>query len=139
MAEIAKKGRGHSAIKIGSRISVPNDYFEDCTREEKYMRTVIKFAGVVNELIKVQWDADGSMSCEFSDVSLEANSKLKPKFQMRITLAADYVGDGEKDNNENDDHDEEQNVDLSVDNVPTKLPIRKRKANDTEREKVFGI
>lgn len=35
MAEIAKKGRGHSAIKIGSRISVPNDYFEDCsTREE---------------------------------------------------------------------------------------------------------
>ena len=49
MAEIVKKGRGHTAIKIGSRISVPNDYFEDCTREEKYMGTVIKFAGVGNE------------------------------------------------------------------------------------------
>ena len=140
MAEIAKKGRGHSAIKIGSRISVPNNYFEDCTREEKYMGTVIKFAGVDNEFIKVQWDVDGSMSlCEFSDVSLEANSELKPKFQMRITLAADYVSDEEKDNNENDDHDEEQDVDLSVDNVPTKLPIRKRKADGTEVKKLFGI
>ena len=58
--------------------------------------------------------------CEFSDVSLEANSELKPKFQMRITLAGDYVSDKEKDNNEND-RDEEQDVDLSVDNVPTKL------------------
>ena len=86
------------------------------------MGTVIKFAGVDNEFIKVQWDVDGSMSLsEFSDVSLEANSKLKPKFQMRITLAADYVSDEEKDKNENDDHDEEQDVDLSVDNVPTKL------------------
>ena len=104
------------------------------------MGTVIKFAGVDNEFIKVQWDVDGSMSlCEFSDVSLEANSELKPKFQMRITLAADYVSDEEKDNNENDDHDEEQDVDLSVDNVPTKLPIRKRKADGTEVKKLFGI
>ena len=56
----------------------------------------------------MQWDVDGSMSLsEFSDVSLEANSKLKPKFQMRITLAADYVSDEEKDSNENDDHDDE--------------------------------
>ena len=59
----------------------------------------------------------------FSDVSLEANSELKPKFQIRITLAADYVSDEEKDNNGNDDHGEEQDVD----NVPIKLPIRKRK------------
>ena len=76
---------------------------------------------------------------EFSDVSLEANSKLKPKFQMRITLAADYVSDEEKDSNENDDHDDEQDVDLSVDNAPTKLPIRKQKADDTEGKKLFGI
>ena len=33
MAEIAKKGRDRSAIKKGSRISVRNNYFEDCTRE----------------------------------------------------------------------------------------------------------
>ena len=62
MAEIAKKGRGHSAIKIGSRTSQPNNYFEDCAREEKYMGTVIKFSGVDNEFIKVQWDVDGSLS-----------------------------------------------------------------------------
>ena len=104
------------------------------------MGTVIKFAGVDNEFIKVQWDVDGSMSlCELSDVSLEANSELKLKFQMRITLAADYVSDEEKDKNENDDHDEEQDVDLSVDNVPNKSPIRKRKADDTEGKKLFGI
>ena len=104
------------------------------------MGTVIKFAGVDNEFIKVQWDVDGSMSlCELSDVSLEANSELKPKFQMRITLAADYVSDEEKDKYENDDHDEEQDVDLSVDNVPTKLPIRKRKADDTEGKKLSSI
>ena len=126
MGEIAKKGRGHSVIKIGSRISVPNDYFENCTREEKYLGTVIKFAGVENEFITVQWSINGLMSLfEFSDVSLGANSELKSKFQIRITLAADYVSDEEKDNNENDDHDGEQDVDLSVDNVPTKLPIRK--------------
>ena len=76
---------------------------------------------------------------EFSDVSLEANSELKPKFQIRITLAGDYVSDKEKDNNENDDHDEEQDVDLSVDNVPTKLPIRKWKADYTEGKKLFSI
>ena len=75
---------------------------------------------------------------EFSDVSLEANSELKPKFQMRITLAGDYVSDKEKDNNEND-HDEEQDVDLSVDNVPIKLPIRKWKADDREGKKLFSI
>ena len=104
------------------------------------MGTVIKFAGVDNEFIKVQWDVDSSMSlCEFSDVSLEANSELKPKFQMRITLAADYVSDEEKDNNENDDYDEEQDVDLSVDNVPTKLPVTKREADDTEGKKLFDI
>ena len=104
------------------------------------MATVIKFAGVDNEFIKVQWDVDGSMSlCEFSDVSLVANSELKLKFQMRIALAADYVSDEEKDKNENDYHDEEQDVDLSVDNVPNKLPIRKQKADDTEGKKLFGI
>ena len=38
------------------------------------MGAVIKFAGVDNEFIKVQWDVYGSMSlCEFTDVSLEAN------------------------------------------------------------------
>ena len=32
------------------------------------MGTVIKFAGVDKEVIKVQWDIDGSMSlCEFSE------------------------------------------------------------------------
>ena len=35
MAEIAKKGRGHPAIKIGSRISVPNDYFGTIAQEKK--------------------------------------------------------------------------------------------------------
>ena len=104
------------------------------------MGTAIKFAGVDNEFIKVRWNVDGSVSlCEFSDVSLEANSELKPKFQMKITLAADYVSDEEKDNNENDDHGEEQDVDLSVDNVPNKLPIRKGEADDTEGTKHFGI
>ena len=104
------------------------------------MGTVTKFAGVDNEFIKVQWDVDSSMSlCEFSDVSLEANSGLKPKFQMRITMAADYVSDEEKDNNENDDYDEEQDDDLSVDNVPTKSLIRKWKVDDTEDKKLFSI
>ena len=77
--------------------------------------------------------------CEFSDVSLETNSGLKPKLQMRITMAADYVSDEEKDNNENDDYDEEQDDDLSVDNVPTKSPIRKWKVDDTEGKRLFGI
>lgn len=145
MAEIAKKGRGHSTIKIGSRVSVPKEFFYDNTREEKYMGTVIKFAGVDNNFIKVQWDVDGSMSlCEFNEVSLEANIEPKAKFQMRITLAADsHISDEDAGNNDNVDHGEdwakEQDVDLSVNNVPTKLPIRKRNADDTEGKNYFDI
>ena len=107
-------------------------------QDEKNIWGLIKF--VDNEFIKVQWDVDGSITlCEISDVSLKANSELKPKFQIRITLAADYVSDEEKDNKEYGDRDEEQDVNLSIDNVPTKLPIRKWKADDTEGKKLFGI
>ena len=48
-----EKGRGHSAIKIGSRISVSKDSFDYNTREERYLLTAIKMAGVYNDFIKV--------------------------------------------------------------------------------------
>ena len=51
MAEIAKKRKTNSAIKLRSKISVSKYYSDDNTTEERCLGIAIKMTGVNNDLL----------------------------------------------------------------------------------------
>ena len=85
MTEKAKLRRTEKSLKVGSRVSVGPDFFGDKDRRQRYIGTVRKWVGVDNEMLKVEWDEDGSFTINSQgDLTLEGPEKTK--FTLRIAL-----------------------------------------------------
>ena len=85
MAEKAKLRRTEKSLKVGSRVSVGPDFFGDKDRRQRYMGSVRKWVGIDNEMLKVEWDEDGSFTINSQgDLTLEGPEKTK--FTLHIAL-----------------------------------------------------